>query len=122
MWELEADFQQYYQLDAMAMTEGGDAYQIWRASALVSQLPPGARLRVLDSPDEAWGTEAQLLRLIEYCLRAYVMAYAKDAPEQHPLPLPSEQKSMQEATLRAEQDMADVAAALGLEGGGRDAS
>ncbi len=117
--------QQYYGLDVTWVIfgeRGGGARGLWRVSALLSQLPEGARLRVAEHPDESWTAEAQMLRLIEYELRTWVMAHAKDAPDQEPLPLPHECIERQEMADRAERDMADVAAALGLIGGDGDAS
>lgn len=97
--------------------EGGARYELWRASALLSQLPAGARLRVAEDPDAAWDATTQLLRLVEYELRAWVMAHAKDSAEQEPIPLPSEARDRAAMAERAEQDMADVARTLGILGG-----
>lgn len=122
--ELLADFQQFYHLDLswLILGTGGDACQIWRVATLLSQLPEGARLRVAENPDAAWDDQTHILRLIEYELRSWVVAHAKDAPEQEPIALPHEALRREELTKQAEQDMEEVARALGLIGGEEDAS
>lgn len=87
---------------------------MWRASALLAQLPTGARLRVAEHPDEEWGATEQMLRLVEYELRTWVIAHTKDEQRQEPIPLPSELRRRADMADRAEKDMADVARALGL--------
>lgn len=111
--------QQYYGLDVTALVldadEGGwDARYLWRISALLVCLPQGARLRVAECPDDSWDAAAQLLRVLEYDVRALLSAHEDGKPDPAPIPLPSEQAKREEATKQAERDMQDVARALGL--------
>lgn len=99
----------------LVLDEGGwDKRYLWRVSALLVQLPAGSRLRVSEHPDEAWDTEAQMLRILEYDIRALLSARKDGQPDPEPIPLPSEQLRAEERTQQAERDMQDVARALGL--------
>ena len=113
--ELEADFQQYYGLDAWAMTGGTETtYDVLRAASLCAQLPGGSRVRRKYNPDEDWGLSEQLLRLVEYDVRSVLWAVAskKGTKPPKPLELPSDREKRKNRPRTVERERAEVDAVL----------
>lgn len=83
---------------------------------LCAQLPRGARCRAAEWPDETWGVAEQLLRQMEYDLRAihYALVAKKGDPAPEPIPMPSEERSAGTAQEDVEATMAEVAALIGI--------
>lgn len=89
------------------------APEVHRAAALLSQLPPKARVVVAEDPDAAWSAEAQLLRLVDYDLRAIIYQLASGkGPKPEPVDLPSAQADLARAADGAEAAQAQVDEAL----------
>lgn len=109
--ELVADFQEHYALDAYSLGLDGEetTQDIKRASQLLAQLPPRARLVVLEERDNAWSNEAHFLRIIEYDLRAILYALGSGKGEEpQPLPMPSEVESRERSIADAERACDEV--------------
>ena len=66
--ELRADFQQYYGIDLDRAMDG--AHSAAHCGALVAQLPAGARIRVIEEPDERWTLESSMLAVLANQLNA----------------------------------------------------
>lgn len=66
--ELRADLQQYYGVDIDRAMDGEHSAQ--HVSALVTQLPPDARLRHVDDDDREWDLDRTLLAALLNCFNA----------------------------------------------------
>lgn len=65
--------------------------EILRAGVLLSQLPMQARTVAVEYPDASWSLEAQILRRVDYDLRAILYALGDGKGEKpKPIELPSE--------------------------------
>lgn len=102
--------------------EEPDEYQACRAAVLCAQLPQGARVRQAENENELWGIDEQLMRLIEYDIRALIWAVAakKGTRKPEPIELPKDRKAKELDAAKLDAAKAEVDAALGFLGGDED--
>lgn len=113
--ELEADFQQFYNLDLSRM---GTDFTVAHAAVLASQLPRGSRaLRALN-PDLEWSDEMGVLVRIDYLLQILLHALGgkKGGDKPKPLETPSERLKKQDKFAHIENEMDEIAKTLGIGG------
>lgn len=83
--------------------------EIKRAAVLLLQLPQQARTVCVDYPDASWSIEAQLLRSVDYDLRAIFYALCDGKGKKpKPIELPSEQSKHDEIIDEAVKAQAEV--------------
>lgn len=105
--EIEADFQQYYQIDVHEMIRSGG---FSRASRLLFQLPPDSRFVHKHNPMASWSWSDMFNMMIAHSLRQLVWAKTKDAQKKVPTGQPQligpeyVLKSIREANKRREQE------------------
>lgn len=75
--ELEADFQQYYNLDISETPKA-------RAARLLFQLPRECRVYRKIKPDNNWGWSEMLLNKANYLLELILWSRTEDATKKHP--------------------------------------
>ena len=98
----------------------GDCTDCLRMALLWRHLPAGSRCARRQNPELEWGTEAYILRQIEFTLRnlTWALNYDKKHPTPKPEPLPTP-GTMAEANRRRRHALAakeEITRALGLEG------
>lgn len=110
-----ADFQEHYGLNLWEMGLDGDedSPEVHRAAALLSQLPPKARVVIAEDPDASWSADTQFLRLIDYDLRAIIHQLAAGkGSKPKPVDLPSVQADLARVADGAAAAQAQVDEAL----------
>ncbi len=112
--ELTADFQQHYGINVWDFGLDGEETtdDVIRASYLLVQLPPKARLACLEDPDNAWDEQTRLLWLIEYEMRILIRSLSGKGKNPEPIKTPSENKKNSDALASAERAREEVDAAL----------
>jgi hypothetical protein len=102
--ELEADFQQYYNLDVRTVMPA-------RAARLMFQLPRSCRVFVALAPSNQWGWSEMLLNKANYALEVLAWQNANEGKKQHEQtekPVPFEPDFMKTKTTDPELASYDI--------------
>ncbi len=100
--ELEADFQQYYQIDLSRVLSGDDAsYTSKHIACLATQLPHNSRTHIANNPDLLWTMDTMIEADIANSLRIILASLQKGKRKPDFILPPSMQKKQTQNKIGA---------------------